>query len=120
MDFRFQKSIDRICEMEGGNNCDEISMAGGAKAVLDSTETVLKAIEIFATKHHGRKIIILSHRDCGAYGGIKAFKSPEDEKNKLTKDLISAKKIIGEKFTALEVDLYFLDSNGEKIVFEKI
>lgn len=120
MDFRFQESVQEIMNREGASKADEISMAGGAKAVIDNPATVLKMIDIFTNSHHGNKIALISHRDCGAYGGSKAFASASEERAKLLEDLAQAKNIIGEKFREIETNSYFLDSDMEKITFELV
>lgn len=120
MDFRFQGCVKELMSKEGVSSADEISMAGGAKAVIDNRECVLKMIDIFKNSHHGKKIAILSHRDCGAYGGSKNFASPAEEKLKLLEDLDLAKSTIKESFGDIEINTYFLDSDTDKATFELV
>lgn len=104
----------------GVKHADEISMAGGAKAVLDHHAKIFKMIKIFQNSHHGKEIAILSHRDCGAYGSSKAFKDAEAEKGKLVSDLKESAKIISDKFPSLSIKTYFLDSDGDRITYELV
>src|SRR3990172_8777477 len=64
-DFRFQEYIDnRIAENFPPGSFDRVAIAGG---VFDF-EYVLKQIEISKRLHHIKKVVLINHEDCGAYG----------------------------------------------------
>ncbi len=70
--------------------------------------------------HHIEKIILIAHRDCGAYGGSVAFASPEAEKEAQTKDLQAARRILFERFPKITVRIFYAEINGENVEFQVI
>lgn len=102
MDFRFQKFINQWIEQ----NCptgtfDRASWAGSIK----NFDAVLGQIEISKRLHQTKKVILVNHEDCGAYG---AAGTPE----KHIEDLKNAKAKIQEQFPDLTVDTYYLHMDG--------
>lgn len=107
IDFRFQKFINNwISENFAPRTFDRISIAG---AVFD-LDYVLKQIEISHRLHHIKKVVLINHEDCGAYG-------EEGTAEKHSEDLKNASTRIRGQFPELEVNLYYLLLSG---TFEKI
>lgn len=107
IDFRFQQYIDQwIQQYFGVKNHDRVAFAGGVK----SLETILGQIEISHRLHHIKKVVLINHEDCGAYG-------QEGTTQKHTEDLTNAKNKIKEQFPSLEVEIYYLHLDG---TFESI
>lgn len=107
IDFRFQEYINRwIADKFSPKTFDRIAIAGG---VLDM-EYVLKQIEISHRLHHVKKVILINHEDCGAYG-------EEGTHEKHIMDLENAKKRIEESFEKLNTETYYLHLDG---TFEKV
>ena len=73
-------------------------------------DTILGQIEIAERLHHIKKIILINHEDCGAYGESGTAK-------KHTEDLRNATAKIQQLYPDLEVQTYYLYLNG---TFEKI
>ena len=105
IDFRFWQKLTAYFEEQGLGEYDLIAMAGGAKNVLDedTREIIFNQLDICTCKHEIRKVYLVNHVDCGAYGGSSAFASSEVEEDKLTGDLAQAKKIITKKYPKLEI-----------------
>lgn len=118
IDFRFWgKLIDHL-KNGGVDKFDHISLAGGAKNLVDedTRAIVFKQLDICTQKHDGETIYLVSHIDCGAYGGSAAFESIEKERERLIADLRGAKTIIEEKYPQLEIKLLLNTWEGvEKI-----
>ncbi len=71
MDFRLQKIINDWLESEFGvGDYDRLSVAGG---VFD-LDFVMKQVGISHRLHEIKKVVLINHEDCGAYG---AADSPE-------------------------------------------
>ena len=65
MDYRLQKYLnDWLDQNPGTGSYDRVGIAGG---VLDIS-SVLKQIELAVRLHKIRKVILINHEDCGAYG----------------------------------------------------
>ncbi len=103
IDFRFQEYIDNwIKENLSPEYFDRVAIAGG---VFD-LEYILKQIEISHRLHHIKKVVLINHEDCGAYGETgTAEKHAEDLKNAAAK--------IKNQFPVLTVNSYYLRLNGD-------
>src|ERR1700690_1746512 len=67
MDYRLQKYLNHWLDQNPGmGNYDRVAIAGG---VLDM-DPVLKHIELAVRLHRIRKVILINHEDCLAYGSI--------------------------------------------------
>ena len=102
MDFRFQEYINKwIAENFKPKTFDRVALAGG---VFD-LEYTLKQIEISHRLHHIKKVVLINHEDCGAYGETG---TPE----KHTEDLKNAAIKVNQQFPNLTVETYYLHLNG--------
>jgi carbonic anhydrase len=107
IDFRFQKSInDWLQSKIGYGNYDRVSLAGG---VFDLAY-VMKQVEISNRLHSIKKVILVNHEDCGAYGA-------EGNPERHAADLRQAEQKIKEQFPHLKVELYYLHLSG---IFEAV
>ena len=107
IDFRFQEYINNwIANKFQPKTFDRVAFAGGVK----SLDTILGQIEIAERLHHIKKIILINHEDCGAYGETgTAEKHSEDLKNAAAQ--------IKQQYPDLEVQTYYLHLDGS---FESI
>lgn len=102
IDFRFQEYIDNwISQNFAPKTFDRVAIAGEAK----NLETILGQIEIAHRLHHIKKVVLINHEDCGAYG-------EEGTPEKHAEDLQNAKAKILSQFPDLEVDTYYLKLDG--------
>jgi len=109
MDFRFGKKMKEF--MESNNlmgDADLVSIAGAAKNIVnpETQAFALRQIEISKTLHEMKKVHLVNHTDCGAYGGKTAFADEQAEYAKLTGDLKEARDIVKAKFPELAVTLW--------------
>lgn len=103
IDFRFQKFLDPwLLEHLGHDNYDRVSLAG---AIFDF-ETILRQIEISDRLHKIKKVILINHEDCGAYGAAGNY-----ERHKT--DLEEAERKIEALYPDLNVEIYYLHLDGE-------
>lgn len=106
IDFRFQDYVNKwIGENFTAKSFDRVAIAGG---VFD-LDYILKQIEISKRLHHIKKVILINHEDCGAYG-------EEGTHEKHIMDLEEAKRII-ESPGDLSIEAYYLHQGG---TFEKV
>jgi carbonic anhydrase len=103
IDFRFQKYLDPwLQERFGHDNYDRVSLAG---AVYDF-DSVERQIEISDRLHKIKKVILINHEDCGAYGA-------EGNYERHQADLEKAEKRLEKEFGHLDVEIYYLHLDGE-------
>lgn len=107
IDFRLQEFINRwIAQNLETGTFDRVAFAGGVKDL----ENILKQVKIANDLHHIKKVVLVNHEDCGAYGdaGTRA---------KHVEDLTGAFNMVKKLYPALEVETYYLKLSGE---FEKV
>jgi carbonic anhydrase len=120
-DDRFYKLLKAFGKQEGFAHIDLVKIAGGAKA-LASVESaspdhdfVLNQIKTSARLHGTKRVVLMLHRDCGAYGGSKSFADAEAEKAELVKQLHQAQDFVRKELqdgSGISVDAYFADFDG--------
>lgn len=107
IDFRLQKYLDAwLQERFGHGNFDRVSLAG---SVFDFY-SVLKQIDISNDLHRIKKVILINHENCGAYGA-------EGNYARHKTDLEKAERKLEGFFPHLDVEIYYLHLDGE---FEKL
>jgi carbonic anhydrase len=109
MDFRLQDDIAWHMKSKGiMGDCDVVSVAGVMKDLVspekpEYRDFILKQVRISHDLHNMRRVILLHHTDCGAYGGHKAFASEAEEDAKHVTDMREAAAIIRNAFPDVEV-----------------
>ena len=119
MDFRLTRDINIWLESQNLiNDIDIISLAGAAKDIVDNPEGFLmNQIALSVKLHEIKKVYILQHMDCGAYGGHASFDNEEIELTKYQEEINKAKSIIAAKFPQLEIIAGIIkeDSNNWRV-----
>lgn len=117
-DNRFELGFRKFLKRIGVMNSDPIKIAGGAK-VLASPEHeadrdfVLDQIRKSMRLHGTRRVILMLHSDCGAYGGLASFagdaaaeaRHHEGELQRAAANLRAA-------VPGIDVEGYFVDFEG--------
>lgn len=80
---------------------DRVTLAGGVK----DFETILKQVEVSKRLHDIKKVVLINHEDCGAYGDA-------DSKERHYQDLRDAAKKIKKKIQSIEIETYYLYIDG--------
>jgi hypothetical protein len=117
-DNRFELGFRKFLKRIGVMNCDPIKIAGGAKVLASpehegDREFVLDQIRKSIRLHGTRRVILMLHSDCGAYGGLARFKedaSVEAEHHEA--ELRRAAGNLRAAIPGLEVQGYFVDFDG--------
>lgn len=111
IDFRFWKETVEFVELELGiKNFDFPSLPGSAKAINECAENdvSISCIDVPCGLHHAKKIVIVNHEDCGAYGGSGKFGGNSEEEQKFHEgELKKAKEKILAKYPDKEVVLVY-------------
>lgn len=102
IDFRLQEAINKwISSNFQPKTFDRVALAGG----VSSLKTIIGQIDIAVRLHHIKKVFLINHEDCGAYGS-------EGTPEKHSRDLKDAKAKVTEKYPDLEVETYYLHLDG--------
>lgn len=124
LDPRFQKAHRAFIEQELGiRHYDSYVLPGGAKNLLEEEfgKKLFEKINDVSFKLHGAcRIILIIHRDCGAYGGTKAFASTHDEKHRQESDLRLAREMFCLHLPEITTETYSLTINDGQCKFEKV
>jgi len=107
IDFRFQKYIREWLDVNLKDlTYDLVGFAGASKDL----ETILKQLEISARLHHIKRVVLIHHEDCGAYGAASTLENH-------TRDLKKAGKEIKLRYPLLQIKTFYLHLDG---TFEKV
>ena len=114
-DLGFRKFLKRI----GVINADPIKVAGGAKLLASpdhesDREFVLDQIRKSIRLHGTTRVILMTHSDCGAYGGLdEAFRGDTAaEAHHHHRELHRAATNLKAAIPEIEVEGYFVDFEG--------
>lgn len=108
IDFRLQEAINKwISENFAPKTFDRVALGGGVK----NLDTILGQIDIAVRLHHVKKVILINHEDCGAYGQ-ENFPDTQTEHLKHTEDLKKASLKIHQEFSDIKVNTYYLHLDG--------
>src|SRR3989338_5169356 len=108
------------------DNYDHISIPGGIYNLVtpETRELLFSKFALSVKLHLINRVVIISHKDCGAYGGSATFGSEIAENENLCSDLRKARALLIEKYPTLEVNLFLeslvKDDDELKVHFEKI
>ncbi len=112
IDFRFQENLRSFLNQEHRGDYDLVCLAGAAKNLVsgsDYSQAVLfDQIGISKKLHQIKKIFLINHQNCGAYGEtLTSGSRKEREVHKA--DLTRARDKILAVFPKLEVHLYLIE-----------
>lgn len=112
-DDRFSGLLDAFF---GAKDFDLIKVAGGAKVLAEGLsperDFVLSQIKTSVHLHGAKRIALMLHRDCGAYGGSKNFADADSEKGDLADKLVVAKQVAARMIPGVPISVYFVDFDG--------
>lgn len=121
MDFRLMDDIERYMSGRGlADKYDHIVLAGASLGALTRkypawNRTFWQHLDIAIQLHGIHKVVVMDHRDCGAYKVIlgKDFaKDPADETRAHTAELHKLRKAIAKAHPKLEVELLLMSLDG--------
>lgn len=107
IDYRIQERVYAWLHKKFPHDMyDYVAFAGGIKHVLAAEAQIALSVRL----HHIKKVILIEHEDCGAYG-------KEGTKEMQLHDLIKGKAAIQKRYPTLSVQTYYLSISGE---FEEV
>lgn len=126
MDYRLVDDVTHYMDGRGlTNNYDHVILAGASLGALTEKEpawgdTFFKHVEVAKALHHIKKVIVMDHRDCGAY---RVFLGQDLKDDRARETAVHAEvlgklaALIKQKHPDLEVELLImaLDGTVEKV-----
>jgi carbonic anhydrase len=122
MDFRLMDDIERYMSARGlRKKYDHIVLAGASLGAITNkypawNKTFWEHLEIAITLHNIPTVIVMDHRDCGAYKvilGAEYGKDPKVEKDTHAAQLKTLKGMINEKHPKLGVEMLLMALDGK-------
>ena len=112
IDFRFWRETLEFIEKELNlTSFDFPSLPGSAKAINECAsegDLAMSCVGVPVDLHHAKKVVIVNHEDCGAYGGSKKFGGDKNVEQKFhEEELRKAKEKILTVFPNVEVILIY-------------
>lgn len=124
IDFRFWKQTMKFAEEYLGlKSYDFPKLPGSAKAINESSvgDVSQSCFCVPCDLHKAKRIVIINHEDCGAYGGSGKFNGDKDAEQEFhSEELRKACKIINEKYPNKKVELYYVRLSDDKQQLEFI
>lgn len=117
-DNRFHLSFAKFLKHLGVETSDVIKIAGGAKdlaspAAETDRQFLLEQIRLSMRLHGTKRVIIMLHSDCGAYGGLAGFAGDaRAEAQHHEEELRRAATYLKSAIPEIEVQPYFVDFEG--------
>jgi hypothetical protein len=117
-DNRFELGFRKFLKRIGVMNSDPIKIAGGAKCMASpdhesDREFVLEQIRKSMKLHGTRRVILMLHSDCGAYGRLAGFGGDAAaEAGHHQRELQRAADNLKAAIPGIEVQAYFVDFEG--------
>ncbi len=113
-DARFSGLLEEFVKKETLKNVDLVKVAGGAKEIASPEAEVNRAFMLDQIKksialHKTKKIILMTHTECGAYGGKTDEKFYEEELIK-AKSTVTA--YLADIKASVPVETYFANFEG--------
>ncbi len=117
MDYRFHAELPRLLAEHFGVECfayDSPGGCGGSKSLIDEETRgmMLEALDLGVSLHGVKRLVIVDHVDCGAYGGSSQFDSPDAERQFHVERLREARQIAAEAQPEIEIALFYQDHEG--------
>jgi len=118
-DNRFNLGFQKFLKRIGVVHPDPIKVAGGAKCLASpeqetEREFVLEQIRKSIRLHDTKRVILMVHSDCGAYGGLAAAfgGDAQAEAAHHQRELALAAANLAEAIPGIEIQAYFADFEG--------
>ena len=122
MDYRLMDEVEQYMSGRGlRNKYDHVILAGASLgAITDKfpawNQTFWEHLDVAIKLHNIHKVIVLDHRDCGAYKvilGPEHAANPQQETQAHASQLHKLKQLIGEKYPKLDVELLLMALDGK-------
>jgi len=117
-DDRITLVVQKFLKRIGAPRVDTVRIAGGAMALASpksgfEQDFVIEQLRLSRKLHQTERVILIAHRDCGAYGGSARFPGDADAEAAFHgAEMARAAGVIGSALPELSVECYFADFDG--------
>jgi len=117
-DERIRQTVNKFLKRRGILRPDMIVVAGGAKTLASprndcERDFVLEQLRMSILLHNVRRVLLMSHSDCGACGGLAAFGGdPARESAHHRMELGRARDLVRARFPEIPVQGFFVNFEG--------
>jgi carbonic anhydrase len=117
-DGRFGSAIDEFLRTQQIRMPDIIVVAGGTKTLASPSsdferEFIIQQIRLSLELHRAKRVVLINHSDCGAYGGSVAFQhDAQIEAEYHAQELQTAVTLVAKILPTITVEAYFLNFEG--------
>ena|SRR5947209_2173046 len=117
-DARFEPGFRKLLKRIGVLQADSIRIAGGAKSLVSPKYEsnrlfLIDQLHIAMQLHGAKRVVLMVHSDCGAYGGLAAFGGDlKKEAENHSADLQKAAAYIQSVIPELSLEAYYIDFEG--------
>ena len=117
-DQRIQQVVNKFLRRRGILRPDMIVVAGGAKTLASprndlERDFILEQVRTSVLLHGTKRAYLVCHSDCGAYGGLAAFKADyRAEREHHRQELQKAAGLLRTGFPDLQVECFFVNFEG--------
>lgn len=102
IDFRVQRTVEEWARKNlGEGNYDRVALVGGVK----NRDVILSQVDISVRLHQIKKVVLMNHEDCGAYGA-------EGTAEKHREDLRATADAIHATYPYLAIESYYVLLDG--------
>jgi carbonic anhydrase len=118
IDARFEQVTQKFLKKHQISWADVVKIAGGAKVFASPGQEsdrafALEQVRTSVRLHHTKRVLLMVHSDCGAYGGLRAFSGSEErEAEKYQTELRSAAEFLQQNVPMVDVECYYLRFSG--------
>ncbi len=120
-DYRYIQATQRFVRRLGVRWYDLKATAGGLRSMLDAPPVVrrwiLKDVRLVYRLHGVRRMIIVQHQACAAYGGVATFNTIADERKFHQQQFRRAKKLLMRSFAGVRISGYFATGTPTRVRF---
>jgi hypothetical protein len=116
MDWRLHPQVEDQLVARYGAGLDLVTVAGGVKALVEEPDGpvasfLARHVDISRRLHSSRRVVLVNHTDCGAYGGQAAFATTGEEHERHAGHLREASRLLRARFPGLAVELLLAHVN---------
>ncbi len=117
-DDRFTLVVQKFLKRIGAARADSVRVAGGAMAIASPKDEfaqkyILEQLRLSRKLYQAERVILIAHRDCGAYGGSSRFNGDAQAETSFHgAELARAAEVIRAAVPEVAVERYFADFDG--------
>lgn len=117
-DQRIRLAVNKFLRRRQIHRPDMIVVAGGAKTLASprndfERDFILEQLRMSVLLHRTQRFFLMSHSDCGTYGGLEAFGGDRRrEADHQQRELQRAAELARSKFPEIEVQCFFVTFDG--------